>query len=224
MSREIPDSMPVWSHPIRIPAGIEITHAEPPFAIAGETSTWRIPFKLIKDVPPGSDLRFQLWGGRNNKGSFTSMQLEKAGTGNWLTAELEDGSHLQVQAETRAGNYVVTLPAGGLKKGQMLTVLLGNQANNSGGAKVCREHVYNKLFILYVNWGGVQKLPQWSGGSTWNNQTQSLIVADCTMHILGKMNMAIFRTRDWNPFPFRLTGLHSLQEQRGFLTQRVCGH
>ena len=184
MSREVPDSMPVWSHPIRIPAGIEITHAEPPFAIAGETSTWRIPFQLSKDVPPGSDLRLQLWGGRNNKGSFTGTQLENADARGLITAEQEDGSRLRIQAEQQAGNYVVALPAVGLKKGQMLTVLLGDQTNDDGGVKVCGERVLNKLFILHVDWGEA-KLPQWSGGSVWNSQTQSCIVAVCSMHILG---------------------------------------
>lgn len=184
MSREVPDSMPVWSHPIRIPEGIEITHAEPPFAIAGETSTWRIPFKLSKDVPPGSDLRLQLWGRRNNKGSFTATQPENADARGLITVEQEDGSRLRIQAEQQAGNYVVALPAGGLKKGQMLTVLLGDQTNDDGGVKVCGECVLNKLFILHVD-RGKPKLPQWTSGSVWNSQTQSRIVAVCSMHILG---------------------------------------
>lgn len=174
--------MPVWSRPIRIPAGIEITHAEPPVAIAGETSTWRIPFKLSKEVSPGSDLRLQLWGGRNNQGEFTGTQLENANAQGFITAERENGSRLRIQTEMQAGNYVVTLPVGGLKRGEMLTILLGDQTND--GVKVCREHVFNKLFILYVDWGE-PKLPQWSDGSVWNIQTQSHIVAVCTMHILG---------------------------------------
>lgn len=120
MPREVPDSMPVWSRPIRIPAGIEITHAEPPVAIAGETSTWRIPFKLSKEVSPGSDLRLQLWGGRNNQGEFTGTQLENANAQGFITAERENGSRLRIQTEMQAGNYVVTLPVGGLKRGEML--------------------------------------------------------------------------------------------------------
>lgn len=185
MSRGVPDSMPGWSHPIRIPADSEITHAEPPFAIAGETSTWRIPFKLGKEVPPGVDLRLQLWGGRNNKGHFNGLQQEKAGLPDLIAAELEGGSVLWVRAEQKAGDYAVTLPADGLKKGQMLTVLLGDQANEAG-VTVCREHVYNKLLILYVNQSDETDLPpSWSTGSVWNSQTQSRIVAVCSMHILG---------------------------------------
>ena len=71
--------MPAWSRPIRIPASIEITHTDPPFAVAGARARLRVPFKLSQDVSPGADLRLQLWGGRNNKGAFSieSSEMEE---------------------------------------------------------------------------------------------------------------------------------------------------
>lgn len=75
MSHRLPSTMPTWNRPIRIPRHIDITHTDPPFAIAGERSTWRIPFKLSQDIPGGFPLKIQLWGGRNNKGQFPDAQV-----------------------------------------------------------------------------------------------------------------------------------------------------
>ncbi|MFC1453903.1 DUF3604 domain-containing protein [Verrucomicrobiota bacterium] len=187
MSQEVPDTMPKWSRPIRIPKGIEITHVEPPFAIAGEKSTWRIPFKLSKDVPANSALKLQLWGGRNNKNSFAATQIEHPEAEGYIAAELEDGTRVTMQAGKIPGTYILALPDCGLKKGQSLTILLGGRTKGGAGIKITKEHAFNKFFVLYstpVKETG-QKLPQWAGTDVWTRQTEDQIVAVCTMHILG---------------------------------------
>jgi hypothetical protein len=176
--REAPDTMPAWSRPLRIPEQIEITHAEPPFAFAGETFAWNLPFTLSKDVPPGADLRLQLWGGRNNKGAFFDLQTEDPDAGGYIAAVLGDGSPVRIRAAEQAGTFTLGVPEDGLRKGDLLTVRLGK------GARVCESHIHDKYFVLYTRDDG-PGTPAWSGGSVWGPQTWDRIVATCTMHILG---------------------------------------
>jgi len=183
MSRAVPNTMPAWARPIRIPDSIEITHTEPAFAIAGKTGIWRVPFKLSKDVPPGSTLKAQLWGGRNNRGMFIDSQIEHPKAEGYIAAELEDGTCIPMQVEKQPGTYVLTLPTGGLKKGQLLTILLGSQAKSGAGIKACKEHVFNKFFVLCSVPVKEPNLP-----NAWTKETEDQIVAACTMHILGGKN------------------------------------
>jgi len=87
----------------------------------------------------------QLWGGRNNKGKFTGAKLKNADVRSLISAEREDGSRSRVQAEQQAGNCAVALPAGGLKKEQMLTVRLGDQANDDGGRFVYFSSIFRRM-------------------------------------------------------------------------------
>lgn len=182
MSRDVPNTMPMWARPIRIPESIEITHTAPVFAIAGETGIWRVPFKLSKDVPARSVLKLQLWGGRNNKGAFTDAQIEHPEAEGYIATELEDGTRVSMQAGAGnlPGTYVLALPDCGLKKGQSLTILLGGQAKGGAGIKVCKEHIFNKFFVLYSVPVNGPKLP-----NVWTKEMEDQIVAVCTMHILG---------------------------------------
>ncbi|MBM4029926.1 MAG: DUF3604 domain-containing protein, partial [Planctomycetes bacterium] len=182
-----PNAMPGWARPIRIPERIEITHAEPAFAIAGEKSTWRLPFRLSKAVPAGAILKCQLWGGRNNKGAFAGAQTERREAEGHLAAELDDGMVLAMSPDKKRGTYVVSLPDAGLKKGQGLTVVLGSRAHGGGGITAWRERMLNKFFILYSvpTEEAEPKFPAWAGGDVWAQGTDDRIVAACTMHILG---------------------------------------
>jgi len=180
--------MPAWTRPIRIPESVEITHAEPPFAIAGEKGSWRIPFRLSKDVSAGSTLKVQLWGGRNNKGAtFAALQTDDPKAEGFVAAKLNDGSHVAIQADGDSGSCTLALPYDGLKKGQLLTILLGRGPGTEPGIRVDREHRYNKFFVLYtlpVD-DDEHQPPQWPGGYVWTSDTEGRIVAVCTMHILG---------------------------------------
>jgi Protein of unknown function (DUF3604) len=187
MSRPFPEFIPPWTRPIRIPQPLEITHTAPPFAIAGKTASWRVPFKLSKDVPGEADLRVQLWGGRNNKGVFYGAQIEKPGADGYIAAELEDGTQLSMQASECDGTYALSLPAGGLRKGQTLTLVLGDRSAGGAGITASRDHVFNKFFVLYVlpASGTGDRPPPWAGGLAWAGGAENQIVSACTMHILG---------------------------------------
>jgi len=148
-----------------------ITHTEPPFAIAGETSSWRLPFVLSRDVDAGSLLKLQIAGGRNNKGAFDCIAP---------AARLADGTPLGMVPDGQKGTFVLTAPEAGLNTGDAVTVTLAE----------CRPPVVrqlNKYFILYAIAPGDKsgRTPQWAGGSVWAPGTDSQIVAACTMHVLG---------------------------------------
>lgn len=202
MVQPLPEFVPSWSRPIRVPQRLELTHADPPVAIAGETGSWRVPLRLSRDVPAGADLRVQLWGGRNNKGTFDTAQVEDAGAEGYVAAELDDGSRLAMQAGEPPGTFAVSLPAGGLRKGQTLTLILGDRSAGGTGIGPPRDHVFNKLFILYVLPAAEadDPSPAWAGGLTWHAGTDDRIIAVCTMHILGA---GVARLRAYAPSTVR---------------------
>ncbi|MCX6899614.1 MAG: DUF3604 domain-containing protein [Verrucomicrobia bacterium] len=176
-----------WKRPIRIPEEIALTHAEPPFAIAGGFSTWRVPFQFSKDMPPGSVLKLQLWGGRNNKGVFTGAQATRPQADGYVSAEADDGSRLTLQPAKQAGTFVLSVPKSGFKKGRNIAVVLGDRTGGGKGIRVSPEHAFNKFFVLYsvTDERAEPKFPQWAGGDVWAKGTDHRIVAACTMHILG---------------------------------------
>lgn len=198
MKATTPDIMPPWARPIRIPEAIEISHAEPPFAIAGERSSWRLPFTLSKDVPPGAILKVQLSGGRNNRGTFEGVQTEHAEADGYIRATLDGGADLPMAPDKKAGTYVIRQPAQGLGKGQVLTIVLGDRKHGGGGITVCRERLLNKFFVLYsvATETAEPKFPQWAGNDVWAEGTDGRIVAACTLHILGG---AMTRLRVYTP-------------------------
>jgi len=179
--------MPPWRRPIRIPSEIPLTHAEPPVAVAGGSSTWRLPFQLAKDVPPGTLLKLQLWGGRNNKGHFPGAQVTRPQADGYVSAEADDGSRLSLQPSGQAGTFVLSLPKDGFKKGRKIVVVLGDRSGGGKGIRVCPDHVFNKFFVLYAvpNGNARPRLPQWAGGDVWAEGNAQRIVAASTMHILG---------------------------------------
>ncbi len=174
---------PDWKRPIRIPGEIPLTHAEPPVATAGGFSTWRLPFQLCKDVPPGAALKVQLWGGRNNKGTFPGAQTRDPQADGYVSAVSDDGSRLSMQPAKQAGTFSLAVPKDGFKKGRKITVVLGE----GKGIRVGSERLFNKFFVLYnVAKGEAEpQFPQWAGGDVWAAGTTQRIVAVCTMHILG---------------------------------------
>ena len=171
MPQEIPGHMPAWSHPIRIPSHIGITHTHPPFAIAGETSTWRLPFVLSGAVSKGCTLTLQVAGGRNNKGLFSCSAC---------SAALGDGSSLGMTSDESGGTYLLSVPDTGLQAGDALTVTFVD-------CKAPRIRQLNKFFVLHIGSPKVTEaqVPRWAGGSVWAEGTDDRVVAACTMHILG---------------------------------------
>jgi hypothetical protein len=131
--REEQNTMPddsSWTRPIRIPESVPIEHSDPDHAFAGQTSTWRLRFRLARDVPSGAELRLQLWGGRNNRGVFATPQTDRPGASGHVSAALEDGTALALEPAERAGTLRLVAPEGGLAVDDVLTVTLGTQAND----------------------------------------------------------------------------------------------
>lgn len=184
-------AMPLWRRPIRIPEDIEITHADPAYATAGERGQWRVPFRLSKDVAAGSKLKVQLWGGRNNRIVFEQPQTDDPGADAYIAAELGDGTRLTLREDDtrkKPGTYVLEgWNAAGLKAGDTLVVILGDKSGGGGGSKASTQHGKDKFFVLYSvpSDDAEQKLPNWTGGNIWNSETARYMVAACTMHVLG---------------------------------------
>jgi len=178
--------MPEWTRPIRIPESVKITHTDPPYALAGETSTWRLPFELSKDVAPGSVLWLQVFGGRNNKGTFRPAQAEHPAQDGYITARLADGTALRMR-RGGDGTLAIDLPETGLRKDDAVAVTLGDPSGGGAGIETGPRRTLNKLFVLYTETQEEKdaELPAWAGSQAWGEQQQQTIVAVCTMHVLG---------------------------------------
>ncbi|MFW6107996.1 MAG: DUF3604 domain-containing protein [bacterium] len=191
-------SVPHWTRPVRIPDDIPLEHAEPETAIAGERSTWRLPFRLARGLPARTPLRLQVWGGRNNKGVFPGLQTDDPGSDGYVTAAMPDGSPVALRPAGVDGSFELTVPEPGLAEGDVLPVTLGDRSAGGPGARVSDLRTLDKFFLLYVAAEGPGELPAWavagSGtpdkarkdpGAHWSDENQAFIVAACTMHILG---------------------------------------
>jgi len=177
--------MPDWARPIRIPTNVEITHSEPPFAIAKETSSWRVPFILSRDVPAGEALHIQISGGRNNKGEFNPLQVDDPSAKGYVTATLGDGGSLALRRAAGLNVLSFDVPDGGLAKGQKIIVTLGDQAGGGEGATVSNSRLLNKFIVLYADEKTKDGSPAKVGKGTWSEGNNHLIVGACTLHILG---------------------------------------
>ena len=85
-------------------------HAEPGFAIAGERSTWRLPFRLGSDVPPHSVLKLQIFAKRSNKLQFGDPQTDRPDGDDYLTVRTSGGDLLPGRPDGQKGTFVVGVP------------------------------------------------------------------------------------------------------------------
>ena len=186
MAKDLSLAMPRWEHPIRMPRSIELTHAEPPYAIAGERSTWRLPFRLARDVSPGEILKLQLSGGRNNHGSFAGAQVCEPGEDGYVTAELGDRTPLALRSDDKGGTLVVDLPEGGLARDTVIFVTAGETSGGGRGILAREESILNKFFVLYSQSSGGRDEgltedagagAKWAGALVWTEETEGMIVA-----------------------------------------------
>jgi len=187
MTQKAPENMPVWRRPIRMPKDVKMTHTVPPFAFTSQKSTWYLPFIVSRDVPENWTLKFQLYGGRNNKGKFGPAQTESPAEYGYISAQLEDGTKLSMKPDKMAGVYELSMPKGGLKKDDILTVILGD---NSEGCKGITAHHYrllDKFFALYCipDKEDEPKFPEWAGETAWGKGNSRRTIGLCTMHLLG---------------------------------------
>ncbi len=182
---EVPrDAVPEFVRPIRIPERVPLDRAEPPFALAGERSTWQLTFRLARDIKPDQTLRLELWGGRNNKGTFRPVQVTTPSGDGYLSAKTADGRPLTLSRIKgkggRAGmTFAVSVPKDGFKAGTVIHATLGDTSKGGAGTTACTCQMRNKFFVLYCP--ELTKTP--SGRWGWAAQPQ--IVSACLMHILG---------------------------------------
>jgi len=179
--------LPAFERPIRIPKQVPLERAKPPFARAGETSSWRVSLKLARAVRPGQPLRLELWGGRNNKGGFRPAQVTKPSADGYVTARTADGRPLllkPVEAKGRSagGTFAVSVPKTGLAAGAIVQVILGDTSKGGRGIQASSTRMLNKFIVLYCPPAG--EAPK-RGGARWGPAAQRQIVAACLIHILG---------------------------------------
>lgn len=180
-------SVPGWARPIRIPAEVEITHTDPPFAVCGEISTWRALFRFSRPVPPGAELRLQVSGGRNNKPAFDLLQTQSPEQTGYVSAARADGTALAITACKDRATFAVAVPEQGFARGDEIVVTLGAREMGGPGTRVSAPRILNKFMVLYSPPGGGAESvpPQWAGGKGWGWGDRDRIVAACTMHVLG---------------------------------------
>ena len=121
--------MPGWTHPIRIPATVPVSHADPAVAVAGRCGTWRLPFLLGKAVPPGAALKLQVFGGRNNKGEFAGLQADSPAGAGYLGVTA-DGTALRATPAASAGLFNISVPGSrdGVSRRNSRTLAFGSSA------------------------------------------------------------------------------------------------
>jgi len=177
----MPDNVvaPPWSRPLRIPEGVTVCHADPPYARAAEKGSWRLSFILSRGVPPGTPLHLQVWGGRNNKGVFASPQVEAPGADGYVAARTAAGVPLPLRTIGHPGTLAFEAPPEGLREGALMTVVLGDRSAGGGGIEAPSIRDLNKACLLYLA-DEADDPPKVWGPETWHR-----IVAACTMHILG---------------------------------------
>lgn len=178
--------MPGWTHPIRIPATVPVSHADPAVAVAGRCGTWRLPFLLGKAVPPGAALKLQVFGGRNNKGEFAGLQADSPAGAGYLGVTA-DGTALRATPAASAGLFNISVPGSGLAEGTEVTVTLGDPAGGGDGVRAPGGRLLDKFFVLYAMTAEDREraVPSWTGGGSWSIDNWDWMVAACTMHILG---------------------------------------
>jgi len=196
--------IPAWTHPLRIPSGMAMTHADPPYALTGESSVWRLSFKLKRNVSPDKILLLQLWGGRHNKGRFHDIRHAGGDQAGNLVAELDNGKHLSLKCAVGTadvptigygldgngrvpntpgveGTYIVEMPSGGLPCGSTITVRLGCA---EAPVRAGQGRILNKCFVLY-QMDPHDCMPDCLRALTWTGEHADCMLAVCTMHVLG---------------------------------------
>ena len=173
-----PDWLPDPQRPIRIPERVPLLEADPPFVIAGERSTCTLPVQLAEDVAAGSTLKLQLAGGRNNKAPIAGIQTDQPDHENYLAVTAPDGTTLDLLDASTDGHTWQFTVGDDLHTGDVLKATLHRTT-------LPQSRMLGKPFILYRDDESDQLPPNAKPGRFWNDLNTHLIVAACTLHILG---------------------------------------
>ena len=170
--------IPAFHKPIRMPSWLKSDYCHPEIAMAGEKISIRMQCCLTKNIKRENTLKLQLFGGRNNKGIFSNLQLEDPDKDGFVSVETQDKIPLRISRDRNfSGTFLVIPVEKGLKKGQKINIILHN-------VRCPKERLLNKFFVLYQNDLQGAKGPHKSE-SVWNKETQKKIIGFCLMHILG---------------------------------------
>ena len=172
-------AVPGWTRPIRVPERVEILHSDPPVAYAGEKGTWTLPLRICEEVPAGCLLKFQVFGGRNNRLKFPGIQADRPGEDGYLTVRAPDGTAFPLEPDKQAGTFALGQVRYGFPARTVLAATLGDRSGGGGGAAAPSLRALDRFFVLYR-----AENPEDTPGY-WSEDNCDRIVAVCTMHILG---------------------------------------
>jgi hypothetical protein len=138
---------------------------------------WRFPLKLARRIDGGAPLRLHLFGGRNNKAAWRLPQ--RAEPFDWLEARTSTGAEVALERlADSAGEFLVTVPPGGLAAGETIEVTLGREGPAS---EVVTQNsaLDNKHVTLF--------LPAPTGPDVPNTNCEAGrdVVAACLIHFIG---------------------------------------
>jgi len=169
--------IPDFEKPIRIPAKVKTEIAQPPVAIAGTKITLRLKFLILKYIGPEEILKLQIFGGRNNKGWFSNIQLDNPKEDGFILVKYNNVQLKVSQKNNPYGMLTIFPPEGGIKAGKNIYVIMRN-------VDVGTIRFLNKFFVLYRDNLKSPESPH-KAESVWNRENQKKILAACMMHILG---------------------------------------
>ena len=133
-----------------------ICYAEPHFALAGETGTWRFVYQASAALPKGAKLKFDLRSpGRDIDWEQPSVSLRAARNVIW--GHLPDGKAIGAKEvetpDSVVPQYEFTLP-GELQAGESFVVVLGappRKKDPKHGSRVQQVVQRRRQFLLYVD-------------------------------------------------------------------------
>jgi len=171
----------IFERPIRIPENIKIEKTFPYFAIAGEYGEWKLKFVISKVVKKNESIKFQICGGRSNKGCFP-VQIENPEKEGYVTAWFK-GEKISLKKTDSPQTFILGIDRK-LKKGDVIKIILGDRSKGSRGIRAPEMRLLNKFFVLYKDEMKFPDDPN-TGGFPWNTENQKKILSACIMHILG---------------------------------------
>ncbi|NLW51084.1 MAG: DUF3604 domain-containing protein [Candidatus Brocadiaceae bacterium] len=171
--------LPRWTRPIRIPESVPLRHADPPFGLAGERGTWRLPLELARDVAPETLLKLQTGGGRNARPGFADDQAADPRGEGYVSLQGPDGAPVPLTPDEARSYYTLARPERALRAGEVLTLVVGDRSGGGPGARMPTMRALNKFVVLY------EAQDENDRPNQWNPANGGRIVAACSMHVLG---------------------------------------
>jgi hypothetical protein len=183
-SRPCATDVAMVTRPLRVPEGVPLGKVDPPFAIVGETGTWRLEFTLARKIEGAKTLVLEVCAGRHIKGEFAPLQANDAARPGYLSARLADGSPLRASRVGGQKGAAFRLDVSGkpLPAGAKIIVVLGDTSAGGLGTTAPDIRLLNKFISL--------SCPQASPATASkrrqeDSNTDSPMVGVCVMNVVG---------------------------------------